>query len=239
MKGIISLNNFSFRYSDKYILKNINIEIEEGQCVGILGKNGSGKTTLINCIIGELRGEGNISVLNTIPNIHSIEFKSNIGIVLDNDILIDYLTLNEYLNFIGQLFKLEKVQIEKSIKYWLKYFDLEEQRYRIIKFFSHGMRKKVQIIVALMHNPKIIIVDEPTNGLDIEMIYLFKNVILDLKKKGITIVISTHILSFVEDVCDEVIIINDGVINNIFSISSINEQKLENIFIEQINRDGD
>ncbi|MBU3194917.1 ABC transporter ATP-binding protein [Clostridium algidicarnis] len=239
MKGIISLNNFSFRYSDKYILKNINIEIEEGQCVGILGKNGSGKTTLINCIIGELRGEGNISVLNTIPNIHSIEFKSNIGIVLDNDILIDYLTLNEYLNFIGQLFKLEKVQIEKSIKYWLKYFDLEEQRYRIIKFFSHGMRKKVQIIAALMHNPKIIIVDEPTNGLDIEMIYLFKNVILDLKKKGITIVISTHILSFVEDVCDEVIIINDGVINNIFSISSINEQKLENIFIEQINRDGD
>ena len=101
------------------------------------------------------------------------------------------------------------------------------------------MRKKVQIIAALMHNPKIIIVDEPTNGLDIEMIYLFKNVILDLKKKGITIVISTHILSFVEDVCDEVIIINDGVINNIFSISSINEQKLENIFIEQINRDGD
>ncbi len=240
MKSIIQIKNFDFKYTDQYVLKNINLQVTQGTCMGIIGSNGSGKTTLINCILGELYGTGEINVLNMKPNIYSPSFKMNLGVVLDDDILIDYLTLNEYLQYIGKLFHISEVDIKKRIDYWLYFFKLEEHKDRILKFFSHGMRKKTQIIAALIHNPKLLIIDEPTNGLDIEMMYILKKIIVDLKKSGLTILIATHILSFIEEVCDEAIIIHNGVIKRKIQLQLLDPKcSIENIFIDEIVNGGE
>ena len=114
---------------------------------------------------------------------------------------------------------------------------MDDDRNRVLKFFSHGMRKKTQIISSLINNPKLIIIDEPTNGLDVEMIYLLKNIIKDLKNKEITILISTHIISFLEDVCDEVLIIDRGILKRKVNLMDLNEN-LEEIFIKEVIKDG-
>lgn len=238
MNSIVNINSFKFKYSNKYILNNINIKVSKGKCLGLLGRNGSGKTTLINCILGELKGEGDIEVLGEKPNIYSRKFKQYLGVVLDNDILIDYLTLNEYLLYVGRLFEISEDELDCRIEYWIKTFELQNHANRILKYFSHGMRKKVQIISALIHEPKLLIIDEPTNGLDIEMIYILKNVIKRLKDTGLTIFVSTHIISFVEDVCDEVIIINNGTIREKIQLP-LNNKRLEDVFIKEIKDCGD
>lgn len=233
MKNYIKIENLNFKYTEKYILENINISINKGECIGLLGSNGSGKTTLINCILGELNTEGKITLLGKNPDSNDIELKQNLGIVLDNDILLDFLTLNEYLFFIGQSYKIEIKDLKENIDKWIKYFELEDHKNRLLKFFSHGMRKKTQIIAALLNNPKILIVDEPTNGLDIEMIYNLKNLINNLKNKEMTIIISTHNLDFVESVCDSVAIISKGNIKEKLYIKEIGES-LEETFIKEI-----
>lgn len=239
METIVKIDNLKFRYTSNYILKGINLIVDKGTCLGLLGSNGSGKTTLINCILGELNYEGKVIINNYKPDIYSKNFKRNIGIVLDNDILIDYLTLNEYLIYIGKLEKIDNVVLEQRINYWIKVLKIEEHRYRILKFFSHGMRKKVQLIAALIKEPLILIIDEPTNGLDVEMIYLLKNIINDLKKKGLTIIVSTHIISFIEDVCDKAAIINNGIIQKIIELPLKCNEDLESIFIKEVLGDGE
>ncbi|WP_350344791.1 ABC transporter ATP-binding protein [Proteinivorax tanatarense] len=163
MKEIIRFKQFSFGYvSTAKVLKKINLEVKQGECLGLLGANGSGKTTLIKCLLGELKGIGRVEVFGMVPNISSPKFKNGIGVVFDHDLLIDYLTLEEYLFFVGNTYKLKQVEIKEKIDYYLEYFKLQQSKKRIIKFFSHGMRKKTQIIAALIHSPNLLIVDEPT-----------------------------------------------------------------------------
>ena len=136
------------------------------------------------------------------------------------------------------MFEISEDELDCRIEYWIKTFELQNHANRILKYFSHGMRKKVQIISALIHEPKLLIIDEPTNGLDIEMIYILKNVIKRLKDTGLTIFVSTHIISFVEDVCDEVIIINNGTIREKIQLP-LNNKRLEDVFIKEIKDCGD
>lgn len=235
MKKDISIKNFSFAYTNDYVLKDITIDVFKGECVGLIGSNGSGKTTLINCILGELNGSGYVSVLEMTPCIYSISFKKKIGIIPDNDLLADYLTLYEYLYFVCRLYDIPDNEIENSINHWITFFKLQDYKNRLLKYFSHGMRKKVQIMSAIIHKPQLLIIDEPTNGLDIEMIIQLKKVILCLKQEGITILISTHILDFVENTCDKVAIINNGSIQKFFSLKELEEnQTLESFFIQTI-----
>ena len=232
MNTIIKINEFSFAYTVHDVLREISLEIKEKKCLGLLGSNGSGKTTLIKCIIGELKGRGQLRVFDNNPDINCESFKRNIGIVLDNDLLIDYLTLEEYLWFVGKTYKIKSNLLQSKIGYWVDYFRLKEDRKRLLKYFSHGMRKKTQIIASIIHEPKILIVDEPTNGLDIEMVYYLKQLILELKKSEMAILISTHNLAFVEEVCDSVAIINNGKI--ITKLDLKENTNLEKIFIKKV-----
>lgn len=232
MVNVVDVQNVNFAYDATLILKGIHMVVEPNTCMGLLGSNGSGKTTLIKCLIGELKGDGEIQVLNQRPNIHDIAYKKKLGIVLDNDYLLDYLTLEEYLWFIGRTYQLSPDVIQKEIDFWLEQFDLTNDRKRILKYFSHGMRKKTQIIAAVMHKPELLIVDEPTNGLDIEMIYTLKKIILELKSR-MTVIISTHHLSFVEEICDYVYILNKGHILDRIHLKTCGPQ-LEAIFMNEI-----
>ena len=208
----VKVENYSFAYKKIKVLKNISFQVPKGSCFGILGANGSGKTTLINSIIGMFPINNEIQIFNQTPNIKDTNFKKKIGIILDNDILIDYLSLEEYLFYIGKIYDLDDTTLQNRINKWLNYFHLENDKYRLLKFFSYGMRRKVQIISGLLHNPDIIIIDEPTNGLDVEMIYQLKKIIKILKNEKVTIILSTHYMSFAEEICDEICILSHGYI---------------------------
>lgn len=237
MNAVIKLDNFSFKYTNVDILRTLTLNLNKGECVGLLGSNGSGKTTLIKCLIGILKGRGDIKVLDYKPDINSIDFKRNIGVILDHDLLIDYLTLEEYLHFVGTTYNIESKKLKEVIQHWVKFFDLEDSNKKVLKYFSHGMRKKTQIIAAILHQPELIIVDEPTNGLDIEMIYYLKQLMKELKKTGTTILISTHHLSFIEEVCERVVVISKGTILDDFFLESLSHnQTLESNFISLISK---
>ena len=148
MKTIIDVKEFTFKYPNKeqIILDKINLEVNEGECCVLLGSNGSGKTTLIKCILGELNGNGEMTVAGFLPNIYNNMFKQKIGVVLDNDILPDYLTLKEYLFFVGKCYKIENKLLNDKINTIISQFGLKGNEDNLLRYFSHGMRKKAQII---------------------------------------------------------------------------------------------
>lgn len=232
---IIEVDKLTFEYNrGTKILKNITFKVDKGQIVGILGSNGSGKTTLINLLIGYLKTSGHISVLDQKPDINNRDFKSIIGVVRDDDEVIEFLTLYEYLYFVGNAYNIERQVLEERIDKLLDIFQIKEHKNRILKNFSHGMIKKAQIISAILHQPKLLIVDEPTNGLDIEMIALLKNIFKNLKSEGTTLLISTHNIDFVRSICDRVIIINSGEVSKVVDIKDKTNIDIEDIFLKSI-----
>ncbi len=230
----LKISNVSYSYGGPRVLENITFSVEPGVCTGLLGANGSGKTTLIKCIIGLLKPKGTILLAGDSPNINSISFKKKFGLVPDDNQLLDYLTLDEYFSFISSIYG---VECSDKLEYWLSYFQLSEHRGRIIKNFSYGMRKKVQIISSLLYDPQILIVDEPTNGLDIEMIYLLKKCFLDLKKSGISLLVSTHNADFARAVSDNILILHDKKIIADININEHSDVDLEKIFMSIIYQD--
>lgn len=223
--------NVSFSYGGPTVLEDISFTVAPGMCTGLLGANGSGKTTLIKCIIGLLKPEGTISLYGASPNINSISFKKKFGLVPDDNQLLDYLTLDEYFSFICSIYE---VECSDKLEHWMSYFQLSDHRGRLIKHFSYGMRKKVQIITCLLYNPEILIVDEPTNGLDIEMIYLLKKCFFGLKKNGISLLVSTHNAEFAKAVSDNILILHDKKIAADIDMYDQNDIDLEQRFMSII-----
>ena len=161
------------------------------------------------------------------------EQKKIVGVIPDDNILLDYLTLYEYLSFVGKTYGMEQEDADKTIDYWIDRFQLTDAKFRIIKYFSHGMKKKAQIIAAVMANPQLLIIDEPTNGLDVETIYSFKKILRELKEKGISTLVCTHILEFAEKVCDNVVILHKTKMSEKISLVD-NEEDLETVFMRYI-----
>ncbi|MCA1029604.1 ABC transporter ATP-binding protein [Bacillus timonensis] len=211
MKPIVQLTNITKYYRKKKAVEAISFTIEGGQIYGLLGPNGAGKTTTINILCGDIKQtEGTVTIVGKDPRKQSIAIKKEIGIVPDADEMIDDITAMEYLLFVAAIRKLNKKEVLKEIENWLVSLNLWDSRNHLLKSYSHGMRKKIQIISALLHKPKLIIIDEPTNGLDPSMITLLKSIFITLKNKGLTILLTTHHLSFANDVCDEICLINNG-----------------------------
>lgn len=233
MKEILNIRNLNFAYGKQEILENVNLKINPGECVGILGSNGSGKTTLINCILGENNNYECVELFGKKYDGKDNEIKKIIGVVPDNEFVIDYLTMIEYLRFVGNVFQMSNTEMDAIIEKWSYKLKMENYYNKALKNFSHGMKKKVQLIAALMHNPKLLIIDEPTNGLDIETIAELKGIIEALKENGIAIIISTHILEFAEKVCDSVMILNQNKLSDKMKINTL-DKNLEEVFINYI-----
>lgn len=196
-------------------LKDINIEICKGEIICILGHNGAGKTTLIKCISGLiLPTVGDISI-NSKSVIKNPDIsKQKIGAVLEGSRNIYYyLTPKENLKYFGLLNNLSKDEIEKRTQYYLKLFDLKDRQNDKVKEFSRGMQQKVAIMVALMKEPDILLLDEPTLGLDIISSSIVKDIIEELSKKwNKTIIITTHDVSLIENLSSRVIFMRNGTV---------------------------
>lgn len=189
-------------------LHSVSLSVRPGTIHAILGPNGSGKTTLLRIITGLVQasqGEVVIGGLNIKHNL--LPARLRMAIVPDEDDLIDDLTPLEYLTFVGELYQLDASEIQARTERALKLVNLWEHRHLLLKGFSHGMKKKVQLTAALLPKADYFIIDEPTNGLDPDVIVLVREILQSLKRNGATILLATHNLAFAQAVADDVTVL--------------------------------
>ena len=238
-EGKLILRNFSKRYStsDVYAVYNANLEIDGGQIFGFLGPNGAGKSTIIKSIVGiQTITSGEIEVSGYDVDKQSVEAKMQIGFVPDHYALYENLSGREYINYIADLYNVSKEDRDARIAEYVARFRLESAIDNPMKTYSHGMKQKITIMSALVHNPKIWILDEPLTGLDPESIFQVKECMKEHASRGNIVFFSSHIIDVVENICDRIAIIRKGQILCTKTVAEIKESgvPLENFYMGMI-----
>lgn len=214
----LEVSGLAKSFGSKTVLKDISFSISKSEIFGLLGPNGAGKTTMIRIILDILRQDsGKVRVLG---KNFSEKTKERVGYLPEEGSLYKNSTVYSVIRYFALLRGVEDP--DPMITEWLKKFDLHEHREKRVKNLSKGMQRKMLFIISMMHNPDILILDEPFSGLDPVNKKLVKNIILDLKKKGMTIIMSTHQMDEVERMCDRILMINRG---NRVLYGSLNEIK--------------
>ena len=236
---MLKIINLSKSYKNKKAIDNISMEVRKGEVFGFIGHNGAGKTTTIKCIVGIHNfEEGDVLINSKSIKKYPLECKKEIAYIPDNPDLYESLTGIGYLNFIADIFKIEKDEREKKIKLYSEKFEMNKTLGDLISSYSHGMKQKLAIISALIHNPKILILDEPFVGLDPKASFTLKEIMKEFCKSGGCIFFSTHVLEVAEKICDKIAIIKDGKLVTYGEIDDVKGDKsLENIFMEMINNE--
>jgi ABC-2 type transport system ATP-binding protein len=209
----IRISNLQKAYGSTLVLKDVNLEVDSGEIIGYIGPNGAGKSTTIKVLIGMIPNyAGSVEVMGLDVKANPLEVKRLIGYVPENASLYDTLSPMEYLRFLGSLYQLETNQIEEKATELLRLFALYDQRDDRMTTFSKGMKQKVLLISGILHNPKVIFLDEPLSGLDANAVILVKEILSQLKHAGKTIFYSSHIMDVVEKISDRIVLINNGII---------------------------
>lgn len=236
---MLKIINLSKSYKNKKAIDNISMEVKEGEIFGFIGHNGAGKTTTIKSIVGiHDFEEGDILINSKSIKKNPLECKKEIAYIPDNPDLYEALTGIGYLNFIADIFKVDKKIREERIKYYSEKFEIDKALGDLISSYSHGMKQKLAIISALIHSPKILILDEPFVGLDPKASFTLKEIMRDFCNRGGCIFFSTHVLEVAEKICDKIAIIKDGKLISCGSIDEVKGDKsLENIFMEMIDNE--
>lgn len=234
MQPIITINSLSKSYGDKQVLNNIHLEVYPGQVIGYIGPNGAGKSTTVKILTGVIQDyTGTVTVGGKDLRDNVLEIKKIIGYVPELAELYDLLTPREYLSFIGKLYHMSDNLIEERMTKMLDSFGLLPNIDQRMDSFSKGMRQKVLITSGLIHNPSIVILDEPLSGLDANAVILVKELLQRLKQEGKTIFYCSHMMDVVEKVSDHIILIDKGTIiaNGTFSeLRGSGTESLEQIF---------
>ncbi|MCB2295240.1 ABC transporter ATP-binding protein [Clostridium algoriphilum] len=231
------LKNIDKSYGDKQVLKKVSYTFEKGKIYGLLGRNGAGKTTLFNCISGEIKYDnGNVTIIEDGKETEDINYRK-VGYVFSEPALPEFLTGYEFLRFYIDINK-DKIKKLLTID---EYFDIikinEEDRYRLIKGYSHGMKNKMQMICILITKPPVILLDEPLTSFDVVVALEIKNLIIKMKSEHI-IIFSTHILQLATDLCDEILVLNNYILEEVDSevLKSVEfEEKIVEILKEKGN----
>jgi ABC-2 type transport system ATP-binding protein len=235
MKLIVE--NIEKSFGNKQVLKKATFTFEQGNIYGLLGRNGAGKTTLFNCISGDVKYEsGSVRLFEEGKGENLIDF-SKIGYVFSESVLPDFLTGYEFLRFFIDINK-DKIQNLKTID---EYFNLikinEEDRYRLLKGYSHGMKNKIQMLCFLITRPPVILLDEPLTSFDVVVALEIKNLLKQIKSEHI-IIFSTHILQLATDLCDRIVVLNNGLLEEI-DTSVIKSSEFEARIMEVLKEDSD
>ncbi|HHV26941.1 MAG: ABC transporter ATP-binding protein [Clostridiaceae bacterium] len=217
---------------------NINLEIKSGEIFGFLGPNGAGKTTTIKMIVGLLKPDsGKITINGLDIWKEPISAKKQISYVPDTPEIYNKLKGIEYLNFISDMYDIPKGIREERMKRYLEIFKLEKAVGDLIESYSHGMKQKLVLTSALLHDPEVFILDEPMVGLDPKSSFQLKKIMRERCDEGKTVFFSTHVLEVAEKICDRLAIINNGKIIALGTMEELkshaeSSQSLENIFLE-------
>ena len=233
---MIRLRGLSRRFGDKEAVRGLDLDIPSGQLVGLLGPNGAGKTTTVKMLTGMLPPtSGTAEVLGIDVVRDPLAVKRIVGYVPESGAVFETLTGWEYLELVAALYRLEN-GVHDRIRRFAEFFELPEQTLRAqqLASFSKGMRQKVVITAALLHNPQVVFFDEPLNGLDANATLRFKTLVTSLIREGKTIVYCSHLLDVVERVCERIVIIHQGQLVADGTLASLQaragETSLERVF---------
>ncbi|MBV4085377.1 ABC transporter ATP-binding protein [Thomasclavelia ramosa] len=231
---MLKIENLTKTYGQKKAVDNLSLEIENGHIYGFIGHNGAGKTTTLKSIAGIMEfDQGNIYIDNKSIKEEPLACKKVMAYIPDNPDLYEYLTGIKYLNFIADVYGVSQAERTDRIKKYGDMFGLTDSLGEPISAYSHGMKQKLAVISALIHEPKLIIMDEPFVGLDPKASHLLKGLMRDLCDRGGAIFFSTHVLEVAEKLCDKIAIIKAGklvVSGNTQDV--IGDDSLEEVFLE-------
>ena len=233
---LIIKNLYKYYKSDRPAIKDLSLEIKSGDIFGFIGHNGAGKTTTIKSVVGILEFEkGDIFIDGVSIKENPIECKKKIAYIPDNPELYDALTGIQYLNFIGDIYKVPRKEREELIKVYSDTFEITNSLGDLISSYSHGMKQKLAIISALIHKPKLLILDEPFVGLDPKASHTLKKIMKDICSDGGAIFFSTHVLEVAEKLCNKIAIIKNGEIIISGDTDKVKgDNSLEDLFMELI-----
>ncbi len=222
---MISITDLSKKFGNIRALDNISLKIQEGEFYGLLGPNGAGKTTTINILSSLLKpddGQVEINGINLLAN--PGKCKLLLGVVPQELALYDSLTARENLKFWGKIFGLKGSGLNRRVDELLEMMTLTKRKNDKVSEFSGGMKRRINLAVALIHNPNILLLDEPTVGIDIQSRYRIYDILKELNKSGMTIIYTTHYMEEVERLCSRLAIIDHGVIKAEGSLSQLQEK---------------
>ena len=235
---MLEIKNLTKKFGDKVAVNDIDLSVKSGEIYGFLGPNGAGKTTTIKMIVGMLMPDGGSITVDGIDAIHDdVEAKRQIAYVPDSPEIYDIMTGRQYLNFIADVFELSDEERNKQIDRYAEVFEMQDNLDVMIAGYSHGMKQKIVIMGALIHSPKLLILDEPMVGLDAKSAFRLKEIMRALADEGRTVFFSTHVMEVAENLCDRIGIINRG---KVIAVGTLDEIKaaakdtgsLEKIFLE-------
>lgn len=202
----LEVENISKRFGDFYAVKNLSLQISQGTVYGLLGPNGAGKTTTIRMVMNIIiPDQGAIRVLGRTMD---EAMKERIGYLPEDRGLYPKMKVGEHLSFLSELKGQKGPDMREKVDFWLERFDLSDWKLKKVEELSKGMQQKIQFIATVIHDPELIILDEPFSGLDPVNTKLLKDIMLEMKKKGRTIIFSTHRMEQVEMICDNICLIN-------------------------------
>ncbi len=236
---LFDLENVHKYYGDFHALKGVTLRVPEGS-VGLLGPNGAGKSTLIKTMLGLLEiSTGSAEVLGYRLPDEATKIRQTIGYMPENDCYLPYMTAVQYVSFGGELAGMPKAEAFRRAHEVLYYVGLGEARYRKLSGFSTGMKQRVKLAQALVQGPRLVFLDEPTNGLDPKGRDEMLGLIEDVKSRGVNIVLSSHLLPDVERVCETVIMLNEGGLVHFGSIDALKEGGEEVVEVETKDKNDD
>lgn len=231
---MLKIENLTKTYKEKVAVDSLSLHIKAGEIYGFIGHNGAGKTTTLKACCGILNFDsGEIYIDGISVKEQPIEAKKKLAYIPDNPDLYEFMPAIKYLNFVADIYQLDKKTRDERIAKYADMFSITSELGQNISSYSHGMKQKLAIIAALIHEPKLIIMDEPFVGLDPKAAHLLKETMREMCAKGSAIFFSTHVLDVAEKLCDKVAIIKSGKLIASGTMEDVKgDDSLENVFLE-------
>ena len=231
---MLKIEHLTKKYGDFKAVDDLSLSIAPGEIYGFIGHNGAGKTTTLKSVVGILQfDEGEIFIDGTSVKSDPLKSKKEIAYIPDNPDIYEFMTGMKYLNFIADIFGVDSVKRLERIREYAGLFELTADLAQPISTYSHGMKQKLAIISAWLHDPKLIIMDEPFVGLDPKAAHILKGMMREVCDKGGAIFFSTHVLEVAEKLCDKIAIIKDGKLIRSGTMEDVKgDDSLEEVFLE-------
>lgn len=231
---MLKIENLTVKYGEKVAVDNLSLHILKGEIYGFIGHNGAGKTSTIKAATGILEfTDGEIYVDGISMKLDPITCKKNIAYIPDNPDLYEYMTGLQYLNFIADIFGVSTALRKERTEKYSAAFEIQNDLTSGINSYSHGMKQKLAVISALIHDPKLIIMDEPFVGLDPKAAFTLKEIMREHCEKGGAIFFSTHVLDVAEKLCDKIAIIKSGKLIKCGAMEEVRgDESFESVFLE-------
>ncbi|MEE1247617.1 MAG: ABC transporter ATP-binding protein [Acutalibacteraceae bacterium] len=231
---MLKIEHLTKKYGDFKAVDDLSLSIAPGEIYGFIGHNGAGKTTTLKSVVGILQfDEGEIFIDGTSVKSDPLKCKKEIAYIPDNPDIYEFMTGIKYLNFIADIFGVDSVKRLERIREYAGLFELTADLAQPISTYSHGMKQKLAIISAWLHDPKLIIMDEPFVGLDPKAAHILKGMMREVCDKGGAIFFSTHVLEVAEKLCDKIAIIKEGKLIRSGTMEDVKgDDSLEEVFLE-------